>query len=134
VAEGQGPGAGGRCAIADYNSRSQKDEFRTQEPEEYNKRERRALQEGKGKASLGEPTKQLGMSGNEFVNRRLEGGLGQLPVSLLQEGDELFHCGLLRRGKLQNELTQVSMFHASPEQEKNTPAVSRQQRGEEQQL
>ena len=93
-------------------------------------RERRALQEGKGKASLREPTKQLGMSGDEFVNRRLERGLGQLPVALLQEGDELFHGGLLRRGKLRNELTQTFRFQASPEQEKYTPDVSRWQRGD----
>ena len=69
------------------------------------------------------------MSGNEFVNRRLERGLRQLPVSLLQEGDELFHRGLLRRGKLRNELTQIFRFHAPPEQQKYTPAVSRQQQG-----
>jgi len=69
------------------------------------------------------------MSGNEFVNGRLEGGLGQLPVALLQEGDELFHRGLLRRGKLRNELTQTFRFHAPPEQEKYTFAISRQQQG-----
>ena len=92
-------------------------------------RERPALQEGRGKVSLGEPAEQLGMSGNEFVNRRLEGGLGQLPVALLQEGDEIFHRGLLRRGKLRNELTEIFRSHTPPEQEKYTPAISRQQRG-----
>ena len=112
------------------NGEWRKGEFRSQESEEKNTRERRALQEEKGKASLGERTKQLGMSGNEFVNCRLKGGLGQLPVALLQEGDELLHRGLLRRGKLRNKPTQTFRFHAPPEQEKYTPAVSRRQRGE----
>jgi hypothetical protein len=38
---------------------------------------------------------------------------------------------LLRRGKLRNELTQTFRFHAPPEQEKYTPAISRRQRGGE---
>ena len=62
--------------------------------------ELRAHQEGKGKTSLGEPTEQFGMAGDEFVNRRLERRLRGAPVLLLQEGDELFHRGSLRRGKL----------------------------------
>ena len=38
------------------------------------------------KTALGEPTEQFGMTGDEFVNRRLEGRLRGAPVSLLQAG------------------------------------------------
>jgi hypothetical protein len=34
---------------------------------------------------------------------------------------------LLRRGKFRNELTELFRFHALPEQEKYTPAISCQQ-------
>jgi hypothetical protein len=80
--------------------------------------ERREHQEGKGRASLGEPTEQFGMSGSEFLDRRLEKGFGRPPVSLPQESDEFFHRGSLRRGKFRNELTKVSRTHVSPQIEK----------------
>jgi len=61
------------------------------------------------------------MSRDEFLNRRLEGGFRRLPVSLLQEGNELFHCGLLRWRKLRNELSEIFRSHGLPQHEKYTP-------------
>jgi hypothetical protein len=68
-----------------------------------------------GKASLGEASEQLRMSGDEFLDRRLERGLWNFPVSLLQEIDEIFDRGSLRRRKLQNELTEIRGTHDPPE-------------------
>jgi hypothetical protein len=68
------------------------------------------------------------MTGDEFVNRRLERRMRGAPVLLLQERDEFFHRGPLRRGKLGNELTEIGWTHVSPKK-KYTPAVIRLQRG-----
>jgi hypothetical protein len=68
------------------------------------------------------------VTGNELINGHLKGGFRRLPVSLLQEGDEFLHRGSLCRGKLRNELTEICRTHVPPEQEKYTPAISRQQR------
>jgi hypothetical protein len=70
---------------------------------------------------LGEPAQHLGMSGDEFLNRRGEGD--GLPISFLQEADELSHRGLLRRRKLGDELTQFFQWHGPPKQPKYTLAV-----------
>jgi len=76
--------------------------------------EGRARQERKGKPLLGEPTGQFWMSGDEFVHRRLEGGSRSLPVSHLQEADELFHRGSRRRGKFRNELIEICRTPVPP--------------------
>jgi len=81
------------------------------------------------KTSLGEPTEQFGVTGDKFVNCRLERRLRGAPVSLLQEGDEFFHRGPLRGGKLRNELTEICRTHVPLEQEKHIPAIGCQQQG-----
>ena len=40
------------------------------------------------------------MSGNEFLNRRPEGGFRRLSIPLPEEGEELSHREMLGRGKL----------------------------------
>jgi hypothetical protein len=63
--------------------------------------------------SLGEPTEQFGMTGDKFVNRRLERRLQGTTVLLFQERNELFHGGPLRRGELRNKLSEICWTHVS---------------------
>jgi len=65
------------------------------------------LRRGMGRPSLGEPAEQLGMGGDEFINRGQKGGF----LSRLKEHNEFLHRSLFLRRKLRHEIGQVFRLH-----------------------